>query len=143
MNDFRYGPVEFYLVGFDGEKPAPGIFSALRDLLDNGTVRLLDLVILARTREGDPEIVELDEEQIPGLEGVRLLAPGLTGDEDIATLGEHVAAGKSAAIVALELAYARGLAARLAEAGGEVIRTERVPAPVVNAVMDILEQEGE
>lgn len=143
MNDFRYGPVEYYLVGFEGRHPDPSIFGALDDLVDAGTVRLLDVVVLAKSDDGRIEIFDLEEGDIPGLNELEPLAPGLAGDEDIEMLAEAVPPGNSAAIVVLELAFARTLAESLARAGGEVLRTERIPAPVVNAMMDILEQEGE
>ena len=143
MNDFRYGPVEYYLVGFEGRHPDPSIFGALDDLVEKGTVRLLDVVILAKSEEGEIEIFDLEAGDVPGLNEIEPLAAGLAGDEDIETLAELVPAGSSAAIVVLELAFARALAENLARAGGEVLRTDRVPAPVVNAMMDILEQEGE
>ena len=31
MVDFKYGPVELYLVGFEGERPSPGVVGALAD----------------------------------------------------------------------------------------------------------------
>ncbi len=143
MNDFRYGPVEYYLVGFEGRHPDPRLFDALDDLREAGTVRLLDVVIIARSDDGEIEVLDLDSGEVPGLGDLDPLAAGLAGDEDIETLAELVPAGRSAAIVVLELAFARALAEKLAQAGGEVMRTDRIPAPVVNAVMDILEQEGE
>ncbi|MFJ2542120.1 DUF6325 family protein [Microbacterium sp. NPDC087589] len=143
MNDFRYGPVEYYLVGFEGRHPDPSIFGALDDLVGTGTVRLLDIVVLAKSDEGEIEIFDLEDGDLPGLDALEPLAAGLAGDEDIEMLAEAVPPGSSAAIVVLELAFARTLAESLARAGGEVLRTDRVPAPVVNAMMDILEQEGE
>ncbi|MBN7792467.1 DUF6325 family protein [Microbacterium sp. 2216-1] len=143
MNDFRYGPVEFYLVGFEGEGPDPETFQALRDLLASGAVRLLDFVLLTKTAGGDVETRDLDVDQADLLGEAHPLADGLAGEEDIMTLAQHVPAGTSAAVVVLELAFARTLAAKLQASGGEVLRTERVPAPVVNAMIDILEQEGE
>lgn len=143
MMDFRYGPVEFYLVGFEGDGPDPATFRALGELIEHGTVRLLDFVLVAKSAEGDVEVHDVDLEQSALLGDVQPLADGLAGEEDIAMLAEHVPAGTSAAIVVLELAFARDLAQKMTAAGGEVLRTERVPAPVVNAMMDILEQEGE
>lgn len=143
MNDFRYGPVEYYLVGFEGRHPDPSIFGALDDLMSAGTVRLLDIVVLAKSDDGEIEIFDLEEGDLPGLNELEPLAAGLAGDEDIEMLAETVPPGSSAAIVVLELAFARTLAEKLATAGGQVLRTDRVPAPVVNAMMDILEQEGE
>lgn len=143
MIDFRYGPVEFYLVGFEGDGPDPATFQALRDLIDGGTVRLLDFVVLSKSADGDVELRDLADDQAEALGDARPLADGLAGEEDILMLAEHVPPGTSAAVVVLELTFARTLAEELQAAGGEVLRTERVPAPVVNAMMDILEQEGE
>lgn len=57
-------------------------------------------------------------------------------------LAELVPPGTSAVLVALELTYARELAQNLAAGGGFVLKSERIPAPVVNAVLDVLESKG-
>ena len=49
MTEFRYGPVELYLVGFDGDRPSPDTISALAELLEGGLVRLLDFVIVSKS----------------------------------------------------------------------------------------------
>ncbi|MGH3689314.1 MAG: DUF6325 family protein, partial [Microbacterium sp.] len=70
MNDFRFGPAEFYLVGFEGARPDPATFRALTDLVDSGVVRLLDFVVLAKSDAGEVEVVELDAEgESLGLDG--------------------------------------------------------------------------
>ena len=144
MNDFRFGPAEFYLVGFEGERPDPTTFRALTDLVDSGVVRLLDFVLLSKSTSGEVEIVELDAEgESLGFDDFEPIAAGLAGEEDVEALADALAPGQSAAVVVLELAFARLLAQSLADAGGQVLRSERVPAPVVNAMMDILDQEGE
>lgn len=144
MNDFRFGPAEFYLVGFEGDRPDPATFRALTDLVDSGVVRLLDFVVLSKSADGEVAIVELDAEgESLGLEDFEPIAAGLAGEEDVEALADALAPGQSAAVVVLELAFARTLAQSLAAAGGQVLRSERVPAPVVNAMMDILDQEGE
>lgn len=144
MNDFRFGPAEFYLVGFEGQRPDPATFRALTELIDSGVVRLLDFVVLAKSEAGEVEVLELDgTEDSLGLDDFEPIAAGLAGDEDVEALATAIPPGQSAAIVVLELTYARELAQNLAAAGGQVLRSERVPAPVVNAMMDILDQEGE
>jgi hypothetical protein len=144
MNDFRFGPAEFYLVGFEGDRPDPATFRALADLIDSGIVRLLDFVLLSKSATGDVRVVELDAEgESLGLDDFAPIAAGLAGEEDVEALADALEPGQSAAVVVLELAFARTLAQSLAAAGGQVLRSERVPAPVVNALMDILDQEGE
>lgn len=90
------------------------------------------------------DALELDDEDGKlDLDGFEPIAAGLAGEEDVEALAAAIAPGQSAALVVLELAFARTLAQKLAAAGGQVLRSERVPAPVVNAVMDILDQEDE
>ncbi|WP_149085002.1 MULTISPECIES: DUF6325 family protein [Microbacterium] len=144
MKEFRFGPAEFYLVGFEGERPDPATFGALADLVSRGVVRVLDFVLLAKAADGTIDILEIEEgDPALSLGGLEPIAAGLASEEDVLALAEIVPPGRSAAVVVLELAFARILAQDLAAAGGQVLRSERVPAPVVNAVMDILDQEGE
>jgi len=140
MTEFTFGPVELYLVGFEGERPSPGVMSALLDLIENGLVRLLDFVLVTKSLDGDVTVTEIEEESAEyGLGEIEFLAAGITGDEDIEELAELIPPGASAALVALELAYARTLTERLATSGGVVLRAERIPAPVVNAVLEAAE----
>ncbi|NHI17148.1 DUF6325 family protein [Microbacterium excoecariae] len=141
MNPFSYGPAEVYLVGFPGAVPDARSFEALGELVSAGTMRVLDLLIITRDPDGSIVIAPAVDPRAVGLGAAEIVAPGLAGDEDIEELAAHVAPGASAAIVVVELTYAIGLATRFREADGELLRTERIPAPVVNALMETLEQE--
>ena len=48
MTTFDYGPIEFYAIGFDGDRPGPGVLKAIDDLVVSGTVNVLDLVFVTR-----------------------------------------------------------------------------------------------
>jgi uncharacterized membrane protein len=141
MTEFAFGPVELYLVGFEGDRPSPGVMSALLDLMDGGLVRLLDFVIVSKSDAGEVTVIEVEGDEDYGFGDVELIATGITGDEDIDELAELIPPGGSAALVALEMAYARTLAERLADSGGVVLRSERIPAPIVNAVLEAAEKE--
>ena len=52
MVDFRFGPVELYLVSLDGDRPAPAVIAALTDLVAAGTVNLLDFVVVSKAEDG-------------------------------------------------------------------------------------------
>jgi len=140
MSEFRYGPVELHLIGFPGDSLDPGVVQALADLLEGGLLRLLDVVIIARSEEGDVTVVEIDD-QDDVFGDLVIGAAGLAGAEDIAEFAEHVPPGASAALFVLELLYARELANRLGESGAVLLRTERIPAPIVNAIVDAIEGE--
>ena len=141
MAEFRYGPVELSLVGFEGDRPSPDTAAALAELVEGGLVRLLDFVIVSKSESGEVEVIEIEEQtEEYGFGGIDFAEIGITGEEDIAELVELVEPGTSAAIVALELVYARRLADKLASSGGVVLSAERIPAPIVNAVMDLAEE---
>jgi hypothetical protein len=143
MADFRFGPVELFLLGLEGERPDPAFISSLVELVEGGIVRLLDFVLVSKSEDGEVSIVEIEEDS-QDFGALELVLSGITGDEDIAALGELVPAGGSAAVVALELVYARKLAESLAASGGVVLSSERIPAPIVNALVDTIEEsEGE
>lgn len=137
MTEFRYGPVELYLVGFEGERPSADTMGALGALLESGLVRLLDFVLVSKSLEGDIEIIEIEDENELEFE---LAEVGITSDEDIAELAELIEPGTSAAVVAFELLYARQLASKLANSGAVVLSAERIPAPIVNAIMDLADE---
>lgn len=141
MPEFRYGPVELYLVGFAEEQPDPKALRALSDLLATGVVRLLDLVIVSKKDNGEVAVVDLEEGTNPlGLAAEPdAVATGLVSHEDLFDLAASMGPGSSAVVVALEMTYAKTLAVELARGGGEVLRSERIPAPVVNALIDVYE----
>lgn len=136
MSTFEYGPVEIFVVEFEGARPDPGVFEAVLDLTRSGIVRLLDVVIAARQGDGSITIVEVSEEPDRlGLRDAELEIEGLLGEDDIAEAIEAIEPGFSVAVVALELTWAITLAERLAAARGRVVRSERIPAPIVNELV--------
>lgn len=136
MAEFEYGPAEFIVAQFDNDRPSPGVVQAILDLVDSGTLRLLDLVFVTRHPDGGVEIVELEEigDEI-GMAGVSLDASGLAGDEDVDSIAELIEPGTTGAILVIEHLWAKELASKFFQAGGLVVHSERIPAPVVNAVV--------
>jgi hypothetical protein len=137
MHEFRFGPVEMYLVGFDREPPDLGVLGALADVLDTGVVRLLDLVVVRKDGHGEVSVVEAGDRTGLALEP-HPPTNGLIAEEDVVDLAGPMPRESTAVVLAVELAYRRTLAERLA-GHGEVLRTERISAPVVNALMDLYE----
>jgi hypothetical protein len=136
MADFEYGPVEMLLIGFEGERPGPAVVEAIADLIEGGLVRLLDLTFISRSELGEISTVEIEDVSDEyGFGGVELEATGLAADEDIAEFAESVPLGTSAALVVVELVWAKNLASKLAQSNGVVLGFERIPAPIVNAAL--------
>ncbi|MGH1525139.1 DUF6325 family protein [Leifsonia sp. L25] len=136
MAEFEYGPAEFIVAQFDNDRPSPGVVQAILDLVESGTVRLLDLVFVMRHADGGAEIVELEEigDEI-GMADITLEAGGLAGGEDVDSIAELIEPGTTGAIMVIEHLWAKELASKFFQAGGLVVHSERIPAPVVNAVV--------
>lgn len=133
MTTFDYGPIEFYAIAFEGDRPGPAVLKAIDDLVARGTVNLLDLVFARRSPEGELEVLELSDTIDDGAPSLDLA--GLAGEEDIEALAEGLEPGRSAAILVVELLWAKSFAAALYDAGGAVIAREGIPAPIVNAFL--------
>ncbi|WP_341995749.1 DUF6325 family protein [Microbacterium sp. LWH7-1.2] len=133
MTTFDYGPIEFYAIGFEGDRPGPAVLQAIDDLVASGTVNVLDLVFARRSPEGEIEVLELSDTVDDGAPALDLA--GLAGQDDILYLAENLEPGSSAAILVVELLWAKSFAAALYDAGGAVIAREGIPAPIVNAFL--------
>ncbi|WP_313811734.1 DUF6325 family protein [Glutamicibacter sp.] len=142
MSDLRFGPVELYLIGFQSDTPDANTLESIARLFESGILRLLDLALISKDENDNVEIVEIEG----GYESLGLsiesaeLTSGLISDEDLQELAASMPSGTSALAAAVELAFARDLVTQLANSGGEVLRTERIPAPVINAIIDLSEE---
>lgn len=134
MTTFDYGPIELYAIAFEGDRPGPGVLQAIDDLVTAGTVNVLDLVFATRAPDGELTVVELsdtsDDEGVPALD-----LAGLASEEDILELAADLPPGSSAAILIVELLWAKGFAGALWDAGGAVIARQGISAPIVNAYL--------
>ncbi len=87
-----------------------------------------------RPRTASITVLELsdtiDDAGIPALD-----LAGLASEEDIADLAEGVRPAASAAILVVELLWAKAFAGALFDAGGAVLARQGIPAPLVNAYL--------
>ena len=132
----RYGPVELTVISLRDPVPSAGVLHALAEQVSEGVVRVLDFVVLSRDGAGAVSIEEIDLDAF-ALDGLELHAPGLAGDEDLAAITERIPLGGAVAVVVLELLWARDLAEQLARDGNALISAERIPASVVNAIVEL------
>ncbi|MGR2752232.1 DUF6325 family protein [Agromyces arachidis] len=136
MSELEFGPVDIYVVSFEGSRPDDATLAALGELMVNDQVKLLDLLIVARDDDGEVTVREFEEFRDEfGFTVVELDATGAIGDEDIEELAEIIPPGTAGAIMAIELIFAKRLASAFAASGGEVLQVERIPATVVNEVL--------
>ena len=138
-DDFEYGPVQFLLIGFRGEQPNPQVVAAITDLIEADTIRLLDLLLVTHGADDTVTAVEIEDlSDEYGFGSIELEASGVAAEADIQEFGAEIPLGTTAAFAVIELVWAKHLATKLAEAGGFVIHSDFIPAPIVNAELAAL-----
>ena len=132
------GPVDVYIIGFPGNKFTGRIAPAIIDLVENGTIRVLDLLFVTKDADGvvtSLQAADLDEEGA-GFVAIDVTQPGALGAEDADEVSDDLPPNSSALLVAFENAWAGKLVDALQAADAFVIDSIRIPADVVTAAMD-------
>jgi len=137
-----HGPIDFVLFEFRADDPADAAAAALLDLVDAGTIRLYDLVVLRKS--GDGEISGLEVSQNPdgtlgsfaAFSGAR---SGLIGEDDLQEAAAALDPGTAAALIVYENAWAAPFISAARRVGGEVVASERLPAEVVLHSLEVTE----
>ncbi len=122
------------LAAFEGDRPDPGAIEAITGLVEAGTVRIIDLLHVSKGEDGVICFAEIDEAGIQ-LGEIDLAAAGLASQEDVEHLGGGLPAGMSAVLLVVELLWAKRLATQVTRAGGFVVDSVPIPAPIVNAAI--------
>jgi uncharacterized membrane protein len=129
-----YGPAELIVVKFPGDQFRGEIVPALVDLVDSGTIRLIDLLFVRRDPDGTTTFLEASEAFPDGpLSGIAGDA-GLLSDEDVDDVAAALEPGSSAGMLLFEHVWAAPFTDAVRRAGGELVYDERIPAAVVEEV---------
>lgn len=133
------GPVEYIVVGFPGNQFKGEIAPALGDLVDAGTIRIIDIAFAGKDENGDLvafELSELDPDVQKALEKLGAEPSGLFSEEDLTAVAETLDPGSSAAVLAWENVWAKSVAGAIRDAGGELYDYDRVPHEIVVAARE-------
>jgi len=122
------------LIGFPENRFDGSILPALGTLSDNGTVKVIDLVMVSKDADGNVttmEIADMAEEQAAAFDDLDGEIGELFSDEDLVIAGEQLPPNSSAALVLWEDTWASALSAAISDAGGAVLMHDRIPPDVV------------
>jgi hypothetical protein len=133
------GPVSYLVVEFPGSTLTGDGFPALVDLVDQGLIRVLDLVFVARDLDGTTtrlELADLDGDGDLDLSVFQGASSGLLDDSDISDAGSVLEPGSSAGILLYENRWATPFVQALQGGGGEIVAAGYVPH---DALLEALE----
>jgi hypothetical protein len=133
------GPVEYLIVGFPGNRFKGEIAPALADLVQAGTIRIIDVAFASKDADGEIaafELSDLDPEVRQGLENLGAQPGGLLNEEDLMGVATSLDPDSSAALLVWENLWAKPVAADIRDAGGELYGHDRIPHEVVMAARE-------
>ena len=132
--DNKMGPVEHLIVGFEGNKFKGEIVPALSDLLDKGLIRILDLAVITKDKDGNVLILEaneLSDDVSQALAKFDCSLMGLLTEQDLLEEAEALPLDYTAASMLFENVWAGKFAEAIRSADGEVLLNTRIPNEVV------------
>jgi hypothetical protein len=136
------GPVDVLVIAFPDLKPDGSIAEAISELVANGTVRILDIVLVYKDDAGEvtlAEVTDVDGDGIPDLVAIQGDVPGLLTDADARAAVEELPAGSAVALLAWENTWAIRASMALRRKGALLLAHDRIPAGDIDAAMDELE----
>ena len=136
------GPVSYLIVEFPGNKMTGEGLPILVDLVDQGIIRILDLLFVMRGENGSLTAVELADLDADGELDLAIFegaTSGLIDDSDLADAASVVEPGSSAAILLFENRWAASFTQALRRGGAELVAAGYVPLDALEASLDATE----
>ena len=133
------GPVQHLLIAFPGNRFDGSIAPELTSLVEQGLVRILDLVFIKKDEDGTVTAFEYDElDEFVAFAEIDGEAGSLLHADDVDEAAALLEPGSSAAFLLWEDCWAAPLADAVRRSGGVIVGGGRVPAEVVEEVLDLL-----
>jgi hypothetical protein len=133
------GPVDWIVVEFPGSKFNGEIAPALQDLVQRGTIRVLDLLMLKKDEDGEIEAFELsdmDPSELGELRAYESQLAMLLSEDDVTAVAAAVEPGSSAAVLVWENLWAAPFASAVRHAGGQLVASGRIPIQALFAALE-------
>jgi Family of unknown function (DUF6325) len=138
------GPIDYLALEFPEARVNGEGLAALLDLVDKGTVRILDLRAVKREVDGtftEMEIADFDSDGTLDLAVFRGVSSGLLDDDDLSQAASLIEPGKVVALLVWENTWAAPFVSAMRRVGADIIASGRIPADEVVAMLDELETE--
>lgn len=136
------GPIDYFVIEFPGSRMSGEGLPLLVDLVDRGTIRILDLVFIRKLPDGDVIRLELKNPAEPGEPDLALFqgaSSGILDQDDIDAAADAIAPGSTAGLIVYENRWAAPLATALRRGGAQLIAGERIPVQAILAALDAAE----
>src|SRR3954454_21534845 len=133
------GPVDYVVVEFPaGESSFTGeMTKELVALVDSGTIRVIDVLILTKDENGSVDAAELsDVAELGELEQIETELAELLAAYDVAHLAAAMDPGSTAGVLIWENLWAAPFASAARRSGGQLIADGRIPIQAIIASIE-------
>ena len=137
------GPVDYVVVEFPaGASNFTGeMATELRKLVDAGTIRVIDALILTKDADGSVEATELsDAGDLGELQEIEAQLAELLAADDVGNLAAAMEPGSTAGVLIWENLWAAPFASAARRAGGQLIADGRIPIQAIIASIEADEE---
>jgi hypothetical protein len=133
------GPVDYVIVEFPaGTAHFTGeMADELIKLVDAGTIRIIDILVLVKDEDGGVEAMELaDLDQLGPLQALEAELAELLAEEDVEHLAAAMDPGSVAGVLIYENTWAAPFASAARRSGGQLIANGRIPIQAIVAAIE-------
>jgi Family of unknown function (DUF6325) len=132
------GPVDYVVVEFPaGASNFTGeMATELLALVDSGTIRVIDALILTKDADGNVEATELADAGLGELQAIEAELGELLAGDDVEHLAAAMEPGSTAGVLIWENLWAAPFASAARRAGGQLIADGRIPIQAIIASIE-------
>ena len=133
------GPVDYIVVEFPaGASNFTGeMTNELLALVDSGTIRVIDILILTKNEDGSVDATELsDVDELGPLQAVEAELAELLAADDVEHLAAAMEPGSTAGVLIWENLWAAPFASAARRSGGQLIANGRIPIQAIIASLE-------
>lgn len=133
------GPIDYIVVEFPGSKFNGEIAPALAELVERGSIRVLDLLVLKKETNGavEPfELSDLGDDELGAFRAFESDMAMLLSEDDVTALAAALEPGSSAAVLVWENIWAAPFASSVRRAGGQLVASGRIPTQAILAAIE-------
>ena len=138
MPELTGASIEIAVIEFPGSRFNGEIVPALAELVDEGIVTIIDVVLVTKQADGSItsiEVADLDDDEASAFDQLDGEVAGLLSDDDIEQIGGALSLGSSSLVVVWENTWAGRLVDAVIGAGGQLVAHDRLDAETVRAMM--------
>ena len=125
-----HGPIDYIIVGFEGNKFDGSILKALEDAIENGIIELVSLALISKDAEGNVSTVDVegfdDAYVIEFTEKYKPSNNDQINQDDIDEVADLIENNCSAGLLVVEHLWAKPLKQALIDANGVLIADGRI-----------------